>query len=225
MKRLLLIAVFGLAVSLTYGQVGLGIRAGYGLTKLTKRPFISTVSNPHKSDWVPAPTAGLVMDITVSDIFYLQLEALYSGMAAQYDLLQRNPDESQGKGNGLLRQYFHMIEFPIVAKFETYDTKVNTFFEFGFNPGYILSGEYLLEDNSIGFEESGEVDFSNMKQGNFGFVLGIGFGTDIGKRASWALNLRYNHGVSDLNQKQANNSDYVHNQTRALTLSLVLMFL
>jgi hypothetical protein len=225
MKKSILLFIALIIAGISYGQVGLGIRAGYGVTKLTKRPYISVESNPHTSRWVPAPTAGLVMDITVSDIFFLQLEAVYSGLGAEYDLTDSPSDETTADGSTTLREYFHLIEFPIVAKFATYDTKLTKFLEFGFNPGYFISGAYEVQNNASVEDKSGDYQFTHMKRGNFGFVVGVGIGTGFGKRASWALNLRYNHGVSDLNQIQAeNNSEYVHNQTRALTLSFILIF-
>ncbi len=226
MKKSILLFIALIIAGISFGQVGLGIRAGYGVTKLTKRPYISVESNPHTSRWVPAPTAGLVMDITVSDIFFLQLEALYSGLGAEYDLLDSSTGEATTDGTTTLSEYYHLIEIPIVAKFATYDTKLTKFLEFGFNPGYFISGEYEVQNNASPENKSGEYQFTNMKRANFGFIAGVGIGTGIGKRASWALNLRYNHGVSDLNMNQEkNNSEYVHNQTRALTLSFILMFL
>lgn len=228
MKRILLTFVTLLIISLSYAQVGLGIRAGYGLTKLTKRPFVSSESNPHVSKWVPAPTVGIIMDVVISDIFFFQMEALYSGLGTEYDLLKDYSDENHPEGADVtLRQNFHLIQVPILVRFDTYDKKVTTFFEFGFNTSYFISGEYKITNDGTGAEKSGEISFERMHRGDFGFILGIGFGTDIGKRSSWALNLRYTRGVLDLNKKMesGNPPDYVSNTTRQVTLSLILMIL
>jgi hypothetical protein len=226
MKRFLPALIFILLLNVVNAQVGLGLRAGYGLTKLSSTPFLSYESNPHTSKWVPQPTAGLIMDVVVSDIFFIQLEALYSGFAAEYDLLPSNASENPEGQPATLNQSFHQIQFPIVAKFATYDTKVTSYLEFGFNTSVFLSGEYKIEDPNTGSEKSGDFNFNHMKKADFGFVIGVGFGTDFGKRSSWALNLRYIHGVSDLNEIQEDaNPEYVSNQTRQLTLSLILMIL
>jgi hypothetical protein len=89
-----------------------------------------------------------------------------------------------------------------------------------------MSGQYKLQNDGNGYQESGDFDFTNMNRGDFGFIIGFGFGTDFGKKQSWAINLRYIHGVSDLNKnKESGNQYYVHNQTRSLSLSFILMVL
>ena len=227
MKKILLTFVSLLIISLSYAQVGLGIRAGYGLTKLTNRPYLSYESNPHISKWVPAPTAGIVMDVVISDILFFQMEALYAGLGTEYDLLKDYSDENQPEGADVtLSQNFHLVQLPILIKFATYDKKVTTYLEFGFNTSYFVSGEYKINNEGTRADKSGEISFENMKRWDFGFIIGFGFGTDFGKRSSWSLNLRYVHGVSDLNKnKDSANPEYVHNQTRSLTLSLILMVL
>ena len=227
MKKILLTIVTLLIISLSYAQVGLGIRAGYGLTKLTNRPFLSYEGNPHVSKWVPAPSGGIVMDVVISDIFFFQMEALYAGIGTEYDLLKDYSDENQPEGSDVtLSQYFHLIELPILVRFDTYDKKVTTFLEFGFNLAYFIGGEYKIINEGTGVEKSGEISFQHMNRNDFGFIIAIGFGTDIGKRSSWALNLRYTHGVNDLNKnKESNNPEYVSNKTHQHTLSLILMIL
>ncbi len=227
MKKILLTFVSLLIISLSYSQVGLGIRAGYGLSKLTNRPYLSYEGNPHISKWVPAPTAGIIMDVVISDIFFFQMEALYAGLGTEYDLLKDYSDENHPEGADVtLIQDFHLVQIPILVRFDTFDKKVTTFFEFGFNTSYFISGEYKISNEGTGAEKSGEISFENMNRWDFGFIIGIGFGTDIGKRSSWALGLRYNRGVIDLNKnKDSGNSEYVPNTTRALTLSLILMVL
>ena len=227
MKKILLTFVSLLIISLSYSQVGIGIRAGYGITKLTTRPYLSYEGNPHISKWVPAPTAGIVMDVVISDILFFQMEALYAGLGTEYDLLKDYSDENQPEGADVtLSQNFHLVQLPILIKFATYDKKVTTYLEFGFNTSYFVSGEYKINNEGTGADKSGEISFENMKRWDFGFIIGFGFGTDFGKRSSWSLNLRYVHGVSDLNKnKDSANPEYVHNQTRSLTLSLILMVL
>jgi hypothetical protein len=225
MKKLVLL-FFIVSVSITtYSQVSLGFRGGIGFTKLTDRPYYSHENNSTKPKFVPGLTFGVMVDVAVTDIFFMQLDVMYAQMGTKYDLPVNDPENGGTQsGTGLLKKEYNTVQFPLVAKFTSYDTKVNWYWEGGFFGSYYIDGKYSLTSDAQNIDESGSINFDNMHRGDFGFVIGLGIGTDIGKKASWSLNLRYNRGIIDLNKNPGiSTAGYIPTTSRALTLTLLFI--
>jgi hypothetical protein len=174
---------------------------------------------------MPGYTGGITMDVTISDIFFLQWDLMYAQTNTLYnpDPEIHNPDKPY-PGKVDLTTSINSVQMPIVARFATYDKKVTSYFETGFYGGYAINGTYKITaalDDS--YNQSGDFLFNDYKRGDFGFVVGGGFGTAMGKKGSWALNLRYLFSTFDTSKTTGNKSDgYVKSQNRILYLTLIL---
>ena len=229
MKKLtVLFVIFTISVA-AFSQAHLGLKAGINFSKLTERPYYSTESNNIKPKWEPGLTYGIVGDIAVTDIFFMQLEVLYSQLGTRYDLPASLPNGEVPQTNspsGTLTKNYNTLQIPIVAKFTTYETKVTWYFDVGFFWAYFIDGKYTLTSTDNSIDEAGDISFDEFQREDFGFVLGLGLGTKLGKNMSWSLNLRYNRGVIDLNTNHGNQiADYVPTTTRGLSATLILFVL
>lgn len=223
-KKLLLIVIVILLSIPAFSQVRFGFKFGAGLTKSTGRPYYPYTENSLKPIWQPGYSAGLVLDVTISDIFFLQWDLLYAQTNTLYnpDPNIHDPNEpSPGKVD--LKTSFNTIQMPIVVRFATYDKKVTSYFEAGFYGGYTIDGTYSITSDNSQDNQSGKYMFENYRRGDFGFVIGGGFGTALGKKSSWALNLRYLFSTFDTYKSpDKNNDSYVKSQNRILYLTLIL---
>lgn len=228
MKKIFILFVI-LTISIAgFSQAGLGFKGGVNFSKLTDKPYYSNKYNNIEPQYVPGFTFGIVGDIAATDIFFVQMEILYAELNSRYELPGQlsGVESNQNTQGGTLLKEFNTLQIPLVAKFVTYDKKVDIIFEGGFFWGYILDGKYSLTGGDNGVDESGEISFDEFQREDFGFVVGLGFGTDLGKRASWSFNLRYNRGVTDLyTDPGVDGSGYVPRQTRSFTATLTLMVL
>jgi len=223
-KKLIIILIATLFSFPVMSQVHFGFKFSAGLTKSTLRPYYHYTSNTLESVWQPGYAAGIVMDVTISDIFFLQWDLLYAQTNTLYNLDSEiyAPDKPY-PGQSELTTSVNTIQMPIVVRFATYDKKVTSYFETGFYGGYSLDGSYKITAADPYYNQSGELLYDDYRRGDFGFVIGGGFGTDLGKKSSWALNIRYLFSTFDTDKTpNDNNSDYVKSQYRMLYLTLIL---
>lgn len=180
-----------------------------------------------EAKWLPGYSGGLVMDVMVSDIFFLQIDLIYAQNNAlySYDPNIHDPDKpSPGKAE--LTTKVNAVQLPVAIRFATYDRKVTSYFETGFYGGYIIDGTYRISAENEESDRSGNIDFSSYKRGDFGFIIGGGFGTKLGKKSAWKLNLRYLFSTFDTYKyPEKNNKEYVKSQYRRFSLNLIFLFL
>ena len=224
MKKVILILVIILFSIPGLTQVHFGFKFGTGLTKSTTRPYYPYSNNPLEPVWQPGYVGGITMDVTISDIFFLQWDLLYAQTNTLYNLDPNiHPPDQPGPGKAELKTSINSVQMPIVVRFATYDKKVTSYFETGFYGGYSFDGTYAItaEDNS--YNDSGALSFDDYKRGDFGFVIGGGFGTALGKRTSWALNIRYLFSTFDTYKyPEKSNDSYIFSQYRMLYISFII---
>jgi hypothetical protein len=223
-KKVIIVLVVFLLSTPVISQVHFGFKAGAGITRSTNRPYYPYTTNPIEPVWQPGYVGGITMDVEVSDIFFLQWDLMYSQTNTLYNLDSDiyAPDQSS-PGKSELTTSINSVQMPIVVRFATYDKKVTSYFETGFYGGYAIDGTYKITAAESSYNQSGNYVFDDYKRGDFGFVIGGGFGTKMGKKGSWALNLRYLFSTFDTRKSpDDNNSDYVKSQNRMLYLTLIL---
>lgn len=225
MKKVIIVLIVILFSIPVFSQVHFGFKVGAGITKSTNRPYYHYTTNSLEPIWMPGYTGGITMDVTISDIFFLQWDLMYAQTNTLYnpDPEIHSPDRPY-PGKVDLTTSINSVQMPIVVRFATYDKKVTSYFETGFYGGYAIDGTYKITaalDDS--YNTSGEYVFNDYKRGDFGFVIGGGFGTPMGKKTSWALNLRYLFSTFDTSKITGKKNDgYVKSQNRILYLTLIL---
>lgn len=224
MKKIILVVIVTLFSFPVFSQVHFGFKVGAGITRSTNRPYYHYTNNSLEPVWQPGYVGGISMDVEISDIFFLQWDLMYAQTNTLYNLDSDiyAPDQP-APGKSELTTSINSIQMPIVVRFATYDKKVTSYFETGFYGGYAIDGTYKITAAESSYNLSGNYTFNNYKRGDFGFVVGGGFGTKMGKRGSWALNIRYLFSTFDTSKITDNSDpDYVKAQNRMLYLTLIL---
>jgi len=158
---------------------------------------LASISGDDTSD-VKAKTSfhvGAIAEITISDVFSVQPEILYSAQGAKAD-----------EGDGELSLDY--LNLPIMGK---YYVGEGFSIEAGPQVGLLMSAELDDGDNSIDVkDETSGIDF--------GFNLGLGYKMDSGLN----FGARYNLGLSNIWDFEG--SDDFKNQNNVIQVSVGYMF-
>ena len=221
MKKLFLAIVFGaIAVSSAFAQVG--IKAGVNFATMGEEgQDVSQDDLEHRA--IVAPVLGLTFDLNLSDFFTIQPELLYSqsGGKNTYKVL----------GTVTTSTYrINYLELPVLAKVKFGNAdRQGVGFHIAAGPwiGYALSGKYTSKstlDDTVLFDVNRDYTFDgedDTKRLNYGMIgaAGLSFGRAV-------LDLRYNYGINNLLDNDADNTNDNKPvlQTRGVALTLGYTF-
>ncbi len=205
-----------LLTSSVFAQVG--IKAGVNLASIGEE-HTNVSSDDVENRSITAPVVGLVFNMKMGDHFAIQPELLYTqnGGRNKYSVLEINTE----------REYrVHYLEVPVLLKVMAGNAEYNGVgVHFGVGPfvGYALNGKWksttsvfgsdnIVTENDFTFDE--EDDARRLNYGIIG-AAGVSFGRLV-------FDLRYNYGLNNLLDSDANNNNdnYKILQTRGLALTL-----
>jgi len=168
--------------------------------------FSTVVGGDENPDSRTSFHAGLFTEIPVSDMFSVQLEALYSGQGFDTDLRGSDGDKAEVQ--------LDYINVPVLAKI--YITK-GLSVEAGPQFSFLVNDEYDFNPNS----NDGDVDLNNTRfepnKFDFGLAGGLTFQTEMGLFATG----RYTYGLTKLYDTDRNGEigfDGLHNQVFQISL-------
>jgi len=188
MKKLFLIAVLLLSVSLTYAQLNFGIKAGYNsslsfsnVSTVTNGTYnLNSVQNELWNDF----HAGLFARVGLGKKLYIQPELLYNIQKKNYNLTIQDAISGQVTLNKIAN--INTVEVPILVGYKLLDLKILNLRAFA-GPDIKFNAGSSLEFNKI---TSGNFDtkslVSDIKAANLG--LQIGAGVDV---LMFALDVKY----------------------------------
>jgi hypothetical protein len=188
MKKLFLIAVLLLSVSLTYAQFNFGIKAGYNsslsfsnVSSVTNGTYnLNSVQNELWNDF----HAGLFARVGLGKKLYIQPELLYNIQKKNYNLTIQDAISGQVTLNKIAN--INTVEVPILVGYKLLDLKILNLRAFA-GPDIKFNAGSSLEFNKI---TSGNFDtkslVSDIKAANLG--LQIGAGVDV---LMFALDVKY----------------------------------
>ncbi|MBT8320370.1 MAG: PorT family protein [Eudoraea sp.] len=166
MKKLLLFAVLALfSFNALNAQVKFGAKAGVNFSDITGE-MVDSFNGRTSIHF------GVMSEFTLSDMFALQPELLYSSQGSDYE---------EEEFSGTVKVDY--LNIPVMAKIYVAD---GFFFQAGPQVGFLLSATDEYDD-----EEDDIKDF--LKGTDFGFNLGLGYKLDSGLQ----FDARYNIGLSD----------------------------
>ena len=161
-----------------------GVKAGVGLASVTGK----SVSGTDKKNLV-VPQVGLMADFGFSDLLSLHPELLYSQKGVRYE-----------SGGDFAQARLSYLDVPLLLRVNA----DGLFFEAGPQVGFLI-GE---KDE---FRAGGQTITSTSTEGtrkiDAGYIAGIGYQLSSGLE----LGVRYNGGISDINDKNTSSSDKIRN--------------
>ncbi|WP_370476568.1 porin family protein [Tamlana flava] len=127
---------------------------------------------------------GVVAEVTLSDIFSIQPELLYSSQGSKYSYKDEFGREEE-------KYKLDYLNLPIIVKYYPTD---GLSLEAGPQIGFNLNAKVEYDYNYDGFIESGEEDIDDIKEIDFGLNFGVGYKLDNGLN----FGARYNLGLSNI---------------------------
>ena len=168
--------------------------------------FSTVVGGDENPDSRTSFHAGLLTEIPVSDMFSVQLEALYSGQGFDTDLRGSDGDKAEVQ--------LDYINVPVLAKI--YITK-GLSIEAGPQFSFLVNDEFDFNPNS----NNGDVNLDDTRfepnKFDFGLAGGLTFQTEMGLFATG----RYTYGLTKLYDTDRNGEigfDGLHNQVFQISL-------
>ncbi len=202
MKKLFFIAAITvMAVSATQAQeVRLGAKAGVNF---------STLSGDDLGD-IKSRTGfhiGGLVEIPISEKFWVQPEVLYSAQGAKY--------KDSGSEMGVDYSYdittkLDYIQVPIMAKYYVVEGLA---LEAGPQISFLASKKGTVEGSVGGVEVSTEEDLDNVS----GIDFGVGFGASYRLPMGVFFGARYNLGLSNVNDGDFADDQKIHNNVFQLS--------
>ncbi len=204
-KTLFLFAAFVCVAFLPASFAQIGIKAGVNLASIAQNETEGSYTDYAKKSIVGFQ-GGLTFDLGLSDIFTIQPEVLYiqKGGKSTYKLDDNNKVEN--------RYYFNYVEVPVLAKLKFYGDGGGSGFYFVGGPyvGLALGGKVKNTTTLVGVTTTGEDDFtfdnstSNQRAKRLDYGVSFGGGIKINRLI---LDLRYNLGLNNINDNDADNQN------------------
>ena len=188
MKKLFLIAVLLLSVSLTYAQLNFGIKAGYNsslsfsnVSTVTNGTYnLNSVQNELWNDF----HAGLFARVGLGKKLYIQPELLYNIQKKNYNLTIQDAISGQVTLNKIAN--INTVEVPILVGYKLLDLKILNLRAFAGPDIKFNAGSTLDFNNITGGNFDTKKLVSDIKAANLG--LQIGAGVDV---LMFALDVKY----------------------------------
>ena len=188
MKKLFLIAVLLLSVSLTYAQFNFGIKAGYNsslsfsnVSSVTNGTYnLNSVQNELWNDF----HAGLFARVGLGKKLYIQPELLYNIQKKNYNLTIQDAISGQVTLNKIAN--INTVEVPILVGYKLLDLKILNLRAFAGPDIKFNAGSTLDFNNITGGNFDTKKLVSDIKAANLG--LQIGAGVDV---LMFALDVKY----------------------------------
>ena len=165
----------GVSVAAQAQTTRFGIKAGVSLSSVTG----SDVSSDGKKNLVGA-TAGIMADVSFSDLISFHPELLYSQKGVKY--------ESGGASSQIRLSY---LDLPLLLRVKA----DGLFFEAGPQLGFLIGQKSEFNIPGVGSSSSTSTD--GTRKVDFGYIAGVGYQLPQGLE----IGVRYNGGISDLSDK------------------------
>jgi hypothetical protein len=219
-KVLFFLLLLGSTATTTFAQVG--IKGGVGIATMSQEGEGFSNEDVDRNS-ILTPVVGLTFDLNVSDMFTIQPELLYTQLGTKntYDLLGIRNESSYR---------INYLELPVLAKLQLGNADregVGFYVAAGPWVGYALNGKSQFKSTTDGntlLDIDRELTFDDeddTRRLNYGMVgaAGLTFGR-VG------LDLRYNYGLNNLLDADADNTNDNKPvlQTRGLALTLGYSF-
>jgi opacity protein-like surface antigen len=197
-----MVAVLALLVALPTqaGELGKGVKAGITYSKVTND------GPAGDSDSTMGFAAGIALSYDLVPGLTLAPELLYVQQGGKYDV--NLVDGGMVVGSGELTWDLDYLQVPVLAKLNlpVVGALLPNLFAgpaFAFN----VKSDYTLESDSG--DETGEVD--DIKSTDLSLIVGIGMKVGAGP-AGVDVELRYNHGLTDINDSDAADAAEITNR-------------
>lgn len=204
-KSFFLFAALIMAAFTPQAYAQIGIKAGVNIASIAQNETEGTFNDYEKKS-VVGFQGGLTFDLGISDLFTIQPEVLFiqKGGKSTYKLDDNNKTEN--------RYYYNYVEVPVLAKVKFYGDGGGSGFYFLGGPyvGMALGGKVANTTTLLGVETTREDDFvfdnSTSEQRAKRLDYGVSFGGGI-KINRLILDLRYNLGLNNVNDNDADNQN------------------
>ncbi len=173
MKKLLITAIFFLTVSPAFALVRVGLEGGLSIANATLDPAVTTTARSGLA-------AGAMVELGVSEDFYLVVEALY---------VQRGYKESASGVETIYKQDY--IDIPVQLKYDINLVLVKPFFTFGPYLGFLSKAGSETAGTSLTYT-------TGYKTTEFGLSLGVGAELPFSPVTSLFVSGRYNMGLTNV---------------------------
>ncbi|MDB5269476.1 MAG: PorT family protein [Hymenobacter sp.] len=150
-----------------------GVKAGVGLATVSG----DDVSGTDKKNLV-VPQAGIMADVSFSDLISFHPELLYSQKGLRYE-----------SGSNYIQSRLSYIDLPLLLRVKA----DGLFFEAGPQVGFLVAEKD--EVNFPGFISGTSTSTDGTRKVDFGYLVGVGYQLPQGLE----LGIRYNGGIADIN--------------------------
>lgn len=198
----------------------IAIKAGVNLASIAESSTEETYAD-YKNKSVTGFQAGLAFDLGLSSLFTIQPEILFiqKGGKTTYAVDDNNKID--------YRYYYNYVEVPVLAKLKFYgsgDNGSGFYFVAGPFAGLAMGGKTKTTTTLLGVSTTREDDFnfdnndSADRQKRMDWGLSFGGGVKLG---AVILDLRYNLGINNLldNDANNNNDNKPYRRTRGIGLT------
>ncbi len=191
---MILLSALMLISTVTFAQLGYGLRTGAAVTTFANKGDITDNSNVTMTY-----TAGAFLDVPLSKSFYIQPEINY--------LRKGRSDETSELSTTSKTDFMvHYLQVPVLFQYrDVSDTRKTVF--------YINGGPYASFALNNQMRPADAVQITDNKKTDFGATVGIGFQTPICKQQI-RFDLRYDIGMAKIGNQPV---DY---RTKALSLTV-----
>ena len=204
-KTLLLFAALTTAAFVTRTNAQIGIKAGVNFASIAQNETEASYTDYEKKS-VTGFQGGLTFDLGLSDIFTIQPEVLFiqKGGKSTY-----RADDNNKLVN---RYYFNYIDVPILAKLKFYGDGGGSGFYFIAGPyvGLAMSGKVKSTLTVLGADTESEDDFTFDNDTDQERAKRLDYGVSFGggvKINRLILDLRYNLGINNISDNDADNTN------------------
>ncbi len=209
---------------LHHADAQIGIKAGVNIASMSESSTEATYQD-FKNKSVVGFQAGLVFDLGLSDIFTIQPEVLYIQKGGKS--IARLNDENKVES----RLYYNYVEVPVLAKLKFFagDSKSGFYLIGGPFAGLALGGKSKVTTTLLGASTTSETDFefdnSDAADRQRRLDWGVAFGGGV-KLGNVFLDARYNLGINNLLDRDANNQNdnKPYRRTRGIGLTIGFQF-
>jgi hypothetical protein len=195
-NSILLLTALMLTSTVTFAQLGYGLRTGAAVTTFANKGDITDNSNVTMSYF-----AGGFLDVPICKDFYIQPEINY--------LRKGRSDETYELNTATQTDFMvHYLQVPVLFQYRDDHLLDNHKYVF-----YVNGGPYAAFALNNQMRPADAVQITDSKKTDWGATLGIGFQTAICKQQI-RFDLRYDIGMSEIGNQP---SDY---RTKALSLTV-----
>lgn len=156
-----------------------GIKAGIGLATVTG----SDVSSTNRTNLV-VPQAGLMADFSFNDLLSFHPELLYSQKGIRY-----------ANGSDYVQSRLSYLDLPLLLRVKA----DGLFFEAGPQVGFLIGQK---DESHVSGQTFSSTSTDGTRKADVGYIAGVGYQLSSGLE----FGVRYNGGISDINDKYNSNS-------------------